>query len=142
MNIALVTQTTSRFFDLLNRLQPLWWLLVRIWVAIIFFKSGLTKLDDFETTIFLFAEEYKVPFIPPELAAYSGTLFELICPILLVLGLGSRVAALPLLAMTAVIQFTYLDHLQHYYWGILLAGIIFHGAGKWSLDYLVKQRIS
>ncbi|MFZ4125349.1 MAG: DoxX family protein [Rickettsiales bacterium] len=140
MTIAFIKQTTSRIFNALNHLQPLWWFGVRLWIAVVFFKSGLVKIDDFETTILLFAEEYNVPFIPPELAAYSGTFFELTCPVLLTLGFGTRFAALTLLAMTAVIQFTYLDHVQHYYWAILLTGLIIHGGGKWSLDRVLLRK--
>lgn len=125
---------------ILNALRPAWWLLVRVWIAMVFFKSGLTKIDDFDTTVLLFADEYKVPLLPPYIAALSGTLFELACPVLLVLGLATRLAVLPLLAMTAVIQFTYLDHVQHYYWAIFLTGILLHGAGRWSLDHYVGKR--
>jgi uncharacterized membrane protein YphA (DoxX/SURF4 family) len=139
MTIAALHQTASRFFAALNHLQPLWWLGIRVWLAVVFFKSGLTKIEDFDTTILLFSAEYNVPLIPPALAAYSATLFELLCPVLLVLGLATRFAALPLLAMTAVIQFTYLDHVQHYYWGLLLVGLVVHGAGCLSADRYIRK---
>jgi len=131
-----------KIIALLDSLQPAFWLFIRLWIAAVFFKSGLTKIDDFEITVLLFADEYQVPFIPPVLAAYSATLFELLCPVLLVIGLATRLAVLPLLVMTAVIQFTYMDHLQHYYWAIMLAGLLVHGAGRWSLDCWLKKRIS
>ncbi len=113
---------------------------IRVYMANIFWKSGLTKIDNWETTVFLFEEEYKVPFLPPEIAAYMGTAAELICPVLLVLGLGSRFAALALIIMTAVIEFTYLSHAQHSMWAMLLAVIALYGAGKLSLDYLIKRK--
>lgn len=116
-------------------------LTMRLWIANIFWKSGLTKLDDWETTVFLFQEEYQVPIISPEFAAYSGTFFELLCPILLLLGLGTRFAVLPLIAMTAVIQFTYLEHEQHIYWAFLLVSLLAFGAGRASLDALVARML-
>lgn len=108
----------------------------------VFFKSGLVKIEDFETTVLLFAEEYKVPILSPMFAAISGTFFELVCPIFLVLGLATRFAAVPLLIMTAVIQFTYMDHVQHYYWALVLAGLILHGAGSFSIDAMLARRFN
>jgi putative oxidoreductase len=142
VNIACGYKLASTVLQGLNRLQPLWWLFVRIWIAAVFFKSGLTKIDDFSNTIFLFTEEYKVPFVSPYFAAVSGTFFELTCPILLTLGLATRLAVLPLISMTLVIQLTYMDHVQHYYWGIVLTGLLIHGAGKLSLDHLISQRFA
>lgn len=142
MSITFIRQTTSKIFNLLNKLEPLWWLFLRIWIASIFFKSGLTKIDDFETTIMLFEEEYRVPVISPYFAALSGTFFELAMPVLLVLGFATRFAVLPLIVMTAVIQFTYMDHLQHYYWAIILFGLLLHGAGTLSVDRMIKGHCS
>jgi putative oxidoreductase len=121
-----------------HRLTPLQDALLfamRIWIAAIFWYSGLSKIDDWDTTLFLFEEEYMVPFISATFAAYSATFLELLCPVLLLLGLGTRIAALPLIAMTAVIQFTYLPHEQHYYWGFLLLSLVVFGAGRLSLDH-------
>lgn len=140
LNCPHTCKAVSHATSLLNALQPAWWLLVRLWLATVFFKSGLVKLEDMETTILLFTHEYAVPVLPPALAAYSATLFELACPVLLVLGLATRLAALPLLFMTAVIQFTYLDHVTHYYWALLLTGLMLHGAGKWSFDAIIMRR--
>ena len=84
---------------------PLLQLALRLWIARVFFNSGLTKIQDWDTTVLLFQEEYKVPLLPPDLAALLGTAFELGMPILLVAGLMTRVAALPLLGMSLVIQF-------------------------------------
>ena len=117
-------------------------LAMRFWLANIFWYSGVTKLEDWDTTLFLFEEEYQVPFLPTEFAAYSGTFFELACPILLVLGLGTRVAALPLIAMTAVIQFTYQHHEQHYYWAFLLFTLVVYGGGRASIDHFVARYLS
>lgn len=140
MSIAAVRKITSQLFHSLNHLESLWWVLLRVWIAVVFFKSGLTKIEDFETTIMLFEEEYKVPMLSPYFAAISATFFEITMPVALVLGLATRFAAIPLLIMTAVIQFTYMDHVQHYYWAIVLLGLILHGGGNLSADYLIKRR--
>ena len=128
------------FVTAANTLQPLVLLTLRLWIAVLFFKSGLVKIEDFSTAVALFADEYKVPFLPPYLAALSAVTFELSCPVLLALGLLTRLACLPLLAMTAIIQFTYLEHIQHAYWAMLLLVILTHGAGKWSLDHALSRR--
>ncbi|MFW0778137.1 MAG: DoxX family protein [Rickettsiales bacterium] len=140
MNIASISQLTSNSFELLNKLESFWWLFLRIWIAMIFFKSGLTKIDNFETTVFLFADEYQVPLLPPYFAALSATFFELAMPVLIVLGLATRFAVLPLIIMTAVIEFTYLSHAQHIFWAIVLVGLLLHGAGKLSADHWIKKR--
>lgn len=121
---------------------PVLVLFMRFWMAKIFWYSGLTKISNWQSTVFLFKEEYKVPVIPPEIAAYFATAFELTCPVLLILGLGTRFATLPMLAMTAVIQFTYLDLIDHRYWAMLLALILFYGPGTLSLDHLISKKFS
>ena len=114
--------------------------LARLWMAKIFFFSGLTKINDWEGTLQLFEYEYAVPLLPVAFAALSATFFELVMPILLVLGLFTRFAALPLLAMTAVIEFTYGSYPEHIYWALLLGMFITYGAGKISVDYYFKNR--
>jgi putative oxidoreductase len=109
-------------------------LCIRCFMAQVFFYSGLAKISNWSGTVFLFQNEYKVPIIPPEIAAYLAAGIELTCPILLVLGLFTRLAALPMLAMAVVIQLTYLSQVDHLYWMMLLLTIIFYGAGKISLD--------
>ena len=114
---------------------------MRLTMAKIFFYSGLTKIQSWSTTVSLFKYEYKTPFLPPEIAATMATAAELTCPILLILGLGTRFAALPMLAMTAIIQFTYLEHIEHLYWTILLCTLIFYGPGRLSVDYYIKKKL-
>lgn len=116
---------------------PLVQFLVRYWIARVFFRSGLTKIADFETTVLLFRSEYSVPLLPPELAAAASTAFELMCPVLLVIGLGTRLAALPLIGMTLVIDATYLHHVDHLYWLMLLGLIVARGPGPLSLDRVI-----
>ena len=142
----LVAKTIQIYFSILKIFEkvalPVLVLFMRFWMAKIFWYSGLTKISSWQSTVFLFKEEYKVPIIPPEIAAYFATAFELTCPVLLVLGLGTRFATLPMLAMTAVIQFTYLDLIDHRYWAMLLALILFYGPGPLSLDHFISKKLS
>jgi putative oxidoreductase len=138
--MSAIIKLYNYFLPKADSLQPLALLLVRLAVAGIFFVSGMTKIHDFDTTVALFQSEYAVPFIPPYFAALSSTFFELTCPVLLTLGVASRLATLPLLGMTAVIQFTYDQNIEHAYWAILLITVLAFGAGKWSVDYLVWRK--
>lgn len=137
---TIVTKTT-RFFHRLEMLGwPLLLVVIRLKMAHIFWKSGRIKFAHWDSTISLFRFEYKVPYLPPDLAAYFATTFELVCPVLLAFGLMTRLAAIPLLMMTAVIQLTYLSHSDHLYWAILLGILLLKGAGPLSLDgYLCKR---
>lgn len=123
----------------LSYLSDLLLLAMRLSIAMLFFKSGLVKIEDWDSTLYLFMEEYKVPLVSTEFAAYSGTFFELACSVLLALGLGARLASVPLMVMTAVIQFTYMMHEQHVYWAFLLATILCFGPGRISLDHFIKR---
>jgi putative oxidoreductase len=128
--------------SILDKLQPLAAMLARWHVAHVFFLSGLTKLRDWDTTLFLFTDEYKVPVLPPAAAAVLGTGGELMLPVLLALGLGGRFAALGLsvVNMVAVISLSEIAPAalqQHILWGALLAGLAIYGPSSWSLDRLV-----
>lgn len=130
-----------------TRVETLWpWLqdavllAQRILIGKIFFFSGLTKIDDWSNTLALFQDEYKVPFMPPVLSAYSATGFELVCPVLLVLGLGTRWAALPLIGMTAVIQLTYDQNPQHALWAAMLFALVAFGSGRFGFDAIIAAR--
>ncbi len=128
----------------LNALQPVAALLARLYVANVFFLSGLTKIRDWDTTLALFMDEYKVPLLPPALAAVMGTAGELALPVLLVFGLGSRFAALSLSVVNvmAVLSLTEIEPAalqQHVFWGSLLAGIAIFGPGRFALDHWVLR---
>ncbi|HEU5047910.1 MAG TPA: DoxX family protein [Rickettsiales bacterium] len=127
------------FLHYVSCLSPAMMLVVRLWIAHVFFAAGLVKISDFSNTIYLFTNEYHVPLLPPVAAAVLATTFELSCPVLLTLGLMARLAALPLLVMTIIINFTYENLTEHYYWSILLGMIFFYGPGKLSLDYLAGK---
>lgn len=123
-------------------LQSLALLAARLWIAKIFFMSGLVKIQSWDSTIALFTDEYNVPLLPPEIAAYMGAMAELSLPILLVLGLLTPLAALGLMGMTLVIElFVYPGTAEHYYWLLLLGLIFSHGSGKFGLDYLIWKKI-
>lgn len=124
------------------RLQDAVLLLQRFIIAHVFFVSGLTKIGDWNNTLALFETEYQVPLLPVPFAAFSATLFELVCPVLLAIGLGTRWATLPLLVMTAVIQFTYDQNPQHTFWALLLVSLFAFGAGRFSVDQLIRCWLS
>ena len=128
----------------LAALQPLAALMARIYVAQVFFMSGLTKLRDWDITLALFADEYHVPLLPTPVAAVMGTAGELVLPVLLVLGLGGRFAALGLSVVNVVAVVSLSDIApaamqQHITWGVLLAALVVFGSGKWSGDTFVGK---
>jgi putative oxidoreductase len=128
----------------LDSLQPLAALLARLYIAQVFFLSGLTKIRDWGTTVALFTDEYKVPFLPPALAAAMGTAGELVLPVLLVLGLGGRFSPLGLFVVNAVAVISLREIApaalqQHVFWGSLLAGLAIYGLGPLSVDRLLKK---
>jgi putative oxidoreductase len=115
---------------------PLLQLMFRLAIASVFLRAGLIKVGSWETTVQLFADEYRVPVLPPELAATLASCFELGCSSLLIVGLVTRLATLPLLGMIAVIQtFVYpAAYPEHLTWASLLLFLLTRGAGAWSLD--------
>lgn len=130
----------------LDFLAPVGDLLIRLWVANIFWASGLTKIQSMETTIQLFKYEYQVPLLPPEVAAYLATFSELGFAALLAIGLAGRfsAAALTVLNIVAVISYPALEAhglVQHQLWGLLLLVPLLHGPGKLSLDHWIARRL-
>lgn len=128
----------------LDQLQPLSALAVRLYVAQVFFLSGLTKLRDWETTPFLFTEEYKVPVLTPQLAAVLGTAGELVLPALLAVGMLGRLGALGLsvvnvVAVTSLSEIAPAAMQQHILWGALLVGVAVYGPGRWSVDHALAR---
>ena len=129
----------------LESLAPVADLAVRVLVASVFFKSGLTKIASWGTTVSLFENEYAVPLLDPQTAALLGTGIELAFPVLLALGLGSRFAAFVLFLFNIVAVVSYPDLgdvglKDHQLWGVLLLIALLHGPGRLSLDHLLRAR--
>jgi len=132
-----------------SHLQSLALLAARLYVAQVFFMSGLTKLRDWSSTLALFNDYYQVPLMPPVLAAYAGTAGELVLPVLLTLGLGGRFAGLGLFVVNliAVLSLPAEDLspaglFQHALWGVLALAIALWGAGRWSVDRYLATRVA
>lgn len=129
----------------IGRLAPLFDLAIRLWVARVFWLSGQTKIANFDTTLTLFEYEYNVPLLSFEMAAYLATAAELVLPVLLALGLGSRFAALGLFILNYVAVISYPDISaagikDHILWGTMLAMAFFHGPGSLSVDHWLRRR--
>lgn len=119
-------------------------LVMRVGVAWVFFRSGLAKLPfgNF-STVMLFKEEYKVPILPPEVAAYMATAIELVAPWMLIFGIGARFGAVILLTQILVIQIFVYPHAwpDHLLWAGPLLYVLLRGPGKWSVDAVIRDRI-
>ncbi len=143
--VATFANLARRIGKGLDFLAPVADLAVRLWVATAFFKSGLVKIQSWDSTIALFTYEYSVPLLPPEVAAYLGTFTELFFPVLLALGLAGRFAAFVLFVfnITAVLFYPALMGAgleQHQVWGLMLLVSLLHGPGKLSLDHFIGKR--
>jgi putative oxidoreductase len=131
--------------DILSLLSPVGDLLLRCWVAYAFWVSGLTKIQNWDSTLYLFNDEYSVPFLSPEIAAYLGAGVELSFPVLLAIGLFARFAALSLFFFNIVAVLSYPDLgaagiEQHKVWGIMLLVCFLHGPGKISIDQWIRKQ--
>lgn len=137
----------NRLAELAGRLLPetVLLLVARLGIAAVFFESGRTKVEGWltitDSTYYLFETDYKLPFVPPHLAAHLATYQEHLFPIMLVLGLGTRIGALGLLGMTTVIEvFVYPDAWPtHLSWAAILLPLIAKGGGALSLDRLLRR---
>ncbi len=130
---------------LVDRLQPVFALLLRLYVARVFFTSGMIKLGNWTGTLGLFQNEYHVPLLPPHLAAVLGTAAEVGLPVFLVLGLGTRAAAFALFVFNIVAATSYPDLSpagikDHILWGTMLLVTLFYGPGKIAVDEWLRRR--
>lgn len=148
LNIPAVANT-CRKIDWLNskldRLAPLSFLALRLWVAWAFLKSGWLKFTSWDSTIYLFENEYAVPLLPAEVAAYLGTFVEVVFPVLLMAGLMGRFSALILLLfnIVAVISYPELEAAgarDHQVWGVMLLVLLTTGPGKLSIDHWLRNQ--
>jgi putative oxidoreductase len=130
----------------LQALAPLADLAVRLFVAAVFFKAGLTKIATWSSTLALFENEYAVPLLSPESAAWLGTGIELLFPVLLAIGLGARFSAAVLFVFNIVAVISYPDLgavglRDHQTWGLLLLVSLLHGPGRISFDHLIGRNV-
>ena len=133
------------FARLVDKLQPLLALVIRLYVAHVFFASGLVKLSNWNSTLALFENEYHVPLLSPQLAAYLGTAAEILLPVLLALGIGTRFAAIALFLFNIVAAISYPDLSDaglkdHMLWGALILVTLVYGPGKCAVDPWLEQR--
>lgn len=131
---------------LLDRLQPVLLLGFRLYVARVFLMSGLTKIHDWSVTLALFTDEYHVPLLLPSIAAFMGTATELSMPILLALGLATRLGAFVLFFfnIVAVVSYAALPDIavkDHILWGVMILVILLCGPGRISLDGWLERRL-
>lgn len=139
--LSTLSRASAALARALDSVQPAAALAARVYVAQVFFLSGLTKLRDWGTTVALFTDEYHVPLLSPTAAAVLGTAGELVLPVLLVLGLGGRFSALGLFVVNAVAVVSLAEIApaalqQHVFWGALLLALAVYGSGPWSFDRL------
>ena len=140
-----LSTATARVIRALDFTSPALDLFIRLWVANVFWASGLTKIASWDSTVALFTYEYHVPLLSPAMAAFLGTAVELTMPVLLVLGLGTRLSAAVLFVFNIIAVISYPDLNEvglkdHQYWGLLLLVPLLHGPGKLSLDHLIRRK--
>lgn len=137
--MKIVSNLLRRLDGVAVALQPLFALAIRLYVFRVFFLSGLTKLRSWDSTLYLFSNEYHVPVLPPAVAAVMGAGGELIFPVMLLLGWQGRFAAAGLFVvnLVAVMSYPGLEPVMikdHVLWAVLIAFLFFHGVGPWSLQ--------
>jgi putative oxidoreductase len=138
-----ISNSHNDFVQQLNHLEQALLLGIRLYMAWVFFKAGLVKIGDWDSTLLLFEYEYAVPLLSYEVAAYLGTFGELFFPVLLALGLLTRFSALGLSVVNIVAVMSYADmpaaaYNVHVIWGILLLVVMFRGAGWCSCDRFIQ----
>jgi putative oxidoreductase len=125
---------------------PLWIpeIFFRLGVGLAFWRSGQTKIQSWDTTLALFSDEYRVPLLSPEIAAYMATAVELTAPVLLLFGFATRLGAAAMLGMTIVIQaFVYpQSYPTHVLWAGPLLYLVLRGPGVLSIDHLIRKQFS
>lgn len=142
--MKIVSNLLGRLDGLAVALQPLFALAIRLYVFRVFFLSGLTKLRSWDSTLYLFSNEYQVPVLPPAVAAVMGAGGELIFPVMLLLGWQGRFAAAGLFVVNLVAVMSYpglgpVMIKDHVLWAVLIAFLFFHSVGPWSLQGLFQR---
>ena len=129
----------------MTSIQNMFLLALRLWLAWVFINAGLTKLNNWDSTLFLFEYEYQVPLISWQFAAYLGTAAEIILLAFVAIGLRGRPMALALFGFNAVAVISYpviwaAGFWDHQLWGLMMLVIIIYGAGRWSVDQLIWHK--
>jgi putative oxidoreductase len=149
---AIAAPSPRRFVDLyvgfgglIDKLQPIFALALRLYVARVFFVSGLIKLQNWNSTLGLFENEFHVPLLPPHWAALLGTGAELALPVLLALGIVTRFSAIAMFVFNIIAVISYPDLSDaglkdHMLWGALLLVTLFYGPGKIAVDSWLQRR--
>lgn len=145
-----ISRMSAQWTAAARALSPFLLLATRLFVSLQFWKSGYLKISSWDSTVYLFTNEFHVPLLPPYAAAVLGTFGELFFPALLILGLFGRIGALGLGLVNLVAVISYRHVLfadgfeaaigQHYLWGYMLLVLLVCGPGTLSLDHLIKQR--
>ena len=147
--IRTLIQRALAVTGLVDRLQPVALLALRLYVSSVFFRAGIVKISDWSATLALFHDEYKVPLLPPDVAACVGAFGELTFPVLITLGLMGRFGAAGLFVVNvmAVVSYPQLWGFDcpagihmHFVWGTILLALVVFGPGKLSLDELILKR--
>ncbi len=141
-----IAEAIDALYRKIDMLSPLGNLALRLWVANVFFRSGMLKLGNWDSTMYLFENEYHVPLLSPNIAALMGTGAELVFPVLLVLGSGGRFAAFALFVFNIVAVMSYPDLeaagiRDHQIWGVMLLVLMLQGPGKLSVDYFIGKKL-
>ncbi|MFD2179180.1 DoxX family protein [Veronia pacifica] len=141
----LIRRADSLIENLLAPLTPALLLVCRLWVAWVFFRSGMIKLSGWDSTLLLFEYEYNIPLLPPVFAAYLATGAELVLPVFLALGLLARPAALALFVfnIVAVVSYPTLwdkGFFDHQMWGVMLLANVVLGPGMLAVDKITKSK--
>jgi len=156
--MKMFTRIQGLYYKFIGWLQygsPVVDLCLRLWVADAFFRSGLVKIANMDSTIALFENEYHVPLLPPDFAAYLGTGVELVVPVFLAFGLLGRLTAGFMFVYNAICVISYPDlwpngfwtdlfgdgFKDHKIWGLMLLVTLMYGPGKLSVDYLLMKFI-
>ncbi len=153
MSIIQTLETpVTKIHSLFSSLQSPVLLIFRGWVAYVFFKSGMQKVDTWNDeygVMYLFKEEYNVPLLDPVIAAYLATAGELILPVLIIFGFASRLSAFALSILNIVAVVAYYATLAkvgqvtpHIFWGAMMLAIIVFGPGYFSIDQWIKSKLS
>ena len=144
----LILKYVNLSLSTISFLNPIFLLSLRLWLAKVFFMSGLTKIQSWETTLMLFQYEYSVPLIPYQMAAWSATIAELVIPVFLALGLLTRLNTIPLFILNIVAAISYPDispagEKDHIIWGLIMLMLFFSGPGKIAIDkWVLKNHLS